>query len=76
VFCARFAGQFTFSNKILQLGKFYYIPTKVRLSEPACAYHQIYLARGRDHAGNHYADPTRSYPHLARYREQHGKAGH
>jgi len=26
--------------------------------------HQVYLARGRDRAGNIYADPTRSYPEL------------
>ena len=38
--------------------------------------HQVYLARGRDLAGNTYADPSQSYPHLARYREKHGKNGH
>lgn len=38
--------------------------------------HQIYLARGRDLAGNDYADPTRSYPELARFREQSGKKFH
>ena len=26
--------------------------------------HQVYLARGRDLGGNHYADPTRAYPEL------------
>ncbi len=26
--------------------------------------HQVYLARGRDLGGNHYADPTRSYPEV------------
>ncbi|MEK7411950.1 MAG: hypothetical protein AAB263_01390, partial [Planctomycetota bacterium] len=26
--------------------------------------HQIYLARGKDHAGNVYGDPTRSVEHL------------
>lgn len=40
------------------------------------SYHQIYLARGRDRAGNKYADPTKSYPELARYREKNGKNGH
>lgn len=39
-------------------------------------FHQIYLARGRDHAGNVYGDPTKSYPELARYRTKHGKNGH
>jgi len=40
--------------------------------------HQAYLARGRDHAGNHYADATRSYPevlarrgNLSRYKNSH-----
>jgi hypothetical protein len=40
------------------------------------AYHQIYLARGKDRAGNEYADPTRAYPELARYRETSGNNGH
>ncbi|HWB53163.1 MAG TPA: phytanoyl-CoA dioxygenase family protein [Tepidisphaeraceae bacterium] len=53
-----------------------YIPTNVKLSEKASQYHQFYLARGKDRAGNTYADPTKSYPHLARYRETHGKNGH
>lgn len=39
-------------------------------------YHQIYLARGRDLAGNHYADPSKTYPELARYRLQSGKKFH
>jgi hypothetical protein len=46
-----------------------YISTRVRLGERAKQYHQIYLARGRDHANNPYADPTKSYPEKARYRE-------
>jgi len=53
-----------------------YMPTHVKLSDAARGFHQVYLARGRDHAGNEYADPTKSYPHLAHYREQHGKSGH
>jgi chlorinating enzyme len=53
-----------------------YMPTTVKLSETVTGWHNIYLARGRDHAGNKYADPTRSYPELARYREKHGKSGH
>jgi ectoine hydroxylase-related dioxygenase (phytanoyl-CoA dioxygenase family) len=53
-----------------------YMPTSVKLSEAAHAHHNIYLARGRDRAGNQYADPTQSYPQIARYREQHGKSGH
>jgi hypothetical protein len=55
-----------------------YMSTRVKLNTDYCGeWHQIYLARGRDHAGNPYADPTRSYPQLARYRETSGpKGGH
>ena len=55
-----------------------FMSTRVKLNEEFCgAFHQIYLARGRDHAGNRYADPTKSYPQLARYRETNGpKGGH
>jgi ectoine hydroxylase-related dioxygenase (phytanoyl-CoA dioxygenase family) len=52
-----------------------YMPTTVKLSEPSYAVHNIYLARGKDHAGNRYADPTRSYDELARYRRRRGN-GH
>jgi hypothetical protein len=53
-----------------------YMPTTVKMSQENWGWHQIYLARGRDRAGNVYADSTRSYPHLARYRESHGQNGH
>jgi hypothetical protein len=54
-----------------------YIPTTVKFDhENHGAYHQIYLARGRDHAGNMYADPGVSYEHLAAYRENSGKKFH
>lgn len=54
-----------------------YISTRVRENREAVqSYHQLYLARGRDHAGNHYADPTKAYPELARFRAKHGKNGH
>jgi ectoine hydroxylase-related dioxygenase (phytanoyl-CoA dioxygenase family) len=39
-------------------------------------WHQVYLARGKDRAGNVYADPAKSYDHMARYREESGKRGH
>jgi chlorinating enzyme len=53
-----------------------YMSTRVKLNTDFCGeWHQIYLARGRDHAGNRYADPTRSYAHLARYRETSGPRG-
>lgn len=54
-----------------------FISTRTRFNAAAqSAWHQIYLARGQDRAGNVYADPTQAYPHLARYRETHGKRGH
>ena len=36
---------------------------RVKLNEDFCgAYHQIYLARGQDHANNRYADQTKTIP--------------
>jgi hypothetical protein len=32
--------------------------------------HQVYLARGRDRAGNTYADPTRAYPEVMKSRSE------
>jgi Phytanoyl-CoA dioxygenase (PhyH) len=52
-----------------------YMPTTVKLDEAALSWHNIYLARGRDRAGNQYADPTKSYDELARYRRRTAK-GH
>ena len=54
-----------------------YMPTYARFDKEGLGMmHQIYLARGRDRAGNTYADPSRSYPQLARYREQSGRKLH
>jgi hypothetical protein len=53
-----------------------YMPTTVKLSDSCDNYHNVYLARGQDRAGNKYGDPAKAYPHLARYRETHGKNGH
>ena len=56
-----------------------YISTRVKFSRENNDYfkhHQIYLARGRDYAGNEYGDPTRTYEEAAKYREQHVKHGH
>ena len=54
-----------------------YMPAHVKFNEGRLgALHQVYLARGQDRAGNTYADPTRAYPQLARYREQSGKKLH
>jgi len=51
-----------------------YMPASVKFaSDP---HHQIYLARGRDLAGNEYADPNRAYPELVSYREVHKRGGH
>ena len=53
-----------------------YMSTAVKLDEDFCGpWHNIYLARGRDRAGNKYADPGKSYPQLARYRETSGPRG-
>ena len=52
-----------------------YMPTSVKLDESALAWHNIYLARGRDLAGNRYGDPTKSYEDLARFRRRTAK-GH
>jgi hypothetical protein len=51
-----------------------YIPTHVRVRPDDD--HQIYLARGRDRAGNRYADPDKAYPDLARRRRGLGRSGH
>jgi ectoine hydroxylase-related dioxygenase (phytanoyl-CoA dioxygenase family) len=53
-----------------------YISTQTKFNAEKYPYHQIYLARGQDRAGNVYADPTRTYHELSRYRVQHGKTGH
>lgn len=54
-----------------------YTSTRTRFNhEKVGAWHQIYLARGRDHAGNRYADPTKSHDDFLRARTQHGKTGH
>ena len=53
-----------------------YISTRSKLNEKDFPWHQIYLARGKDHAGNSYADPTKAYHEKARFRAAHGKNGH
>lgn len=57
-----------------------YIPTTVKFRNDHVnhtgAVHQIYLARGRDHAGNSYADSSSAYPELARFRQQSGRKFH
>jgi len=54
-----------------------YMSTRTKMSPGySDKWHQIYLARGRDLGGNKYADPTKSYIEMARYREDSGKRGH
>jgi hypothetical protein len=54
-----------------------YVSTRVRdLLPEAGRWHHLYLARGRDHAGNAYADPGRAYPERARFRAAHSRNGH
>lgn len=53
-----------------------YISTRTKFNSEKYPYHQIYLARGKDHAGNQYADPEKSYEEITRFRAEHGKTGH
>ncbi len=54
-----------------------FISTRTRFNyEKHGEFHNIYLARGRDHAGNVYADPTKSYSEIAESRVKYGKTGH
>jgi len=53
-----------------------YISTRVRFNREKYPWHQIYLARGCDHAGNTYADPTRRYEELMQLRLNQGKKVH
>lgn len=39
-------------------------------------FHNIYLARGRDLAGNHYSDPAKVYAEKMRFRSKHGRNSH
>lgn len=52
-----------------------YMPSSVKMSEAGYATHNIYLARGKDLAGNRYGDPAKSYEELAKYRRGKGN-GH
>ena len=54
-----------------------YISTRTRIAQEKIGHFQkIFLARGRDYAGNEYGDPTVSYLELARTRTRHMKTGH
>jgi ectoine hydroxylase-related dioxygenase (phytanoyl-CoA dioxygenase family) len=47
-----------------------YVGTRTRFDREHHPWHQMYLARGTDQAGNDYGDPTRSYPDLVARRKQ------
>ena len=56
-----------------------YISTRTRFNHETWGQaHAIYLARGKDHAGNQYADPTRAYPEIMenRYKRLNRKTDH
>jgi ectoine hydroxylase-related dioxygenase (phytanoyl-CoA dioxygenase family) len=53
-----------------------FMSSRLKLTETARAYHQIYLARGRDLAGQAYADPTQPATELLARRKAMGKKGH
>ena len=54
-----------------------FISTRTKFdTEKHGQYHQMYLAHGRDYAGNVYADASRDYPDKVHYRIRHGKQGH
>lgn len=54
-----------------------YVPSYVKVTpRPGNPVHHLYLARGKDLAGNVYGDPTKAYEELARYREKSGYRGH
>jgi hypothetical protein len=47
-----------------------YVSTRSKFTVEAPHKHHLYLARGRDHAGNFYGDPNKVYEELRRYRER------
>jgi hypothetical protein len=53
-----------------------YISTRCRFNSAKYPWHQVYLARGRDHAGNTYGDPTQTYHELMAARVNGGKKLH
>lgn len=53
-----------------------YMSTAVKFNSDVGAYHQIYLARGRDVAGNMYGDPSKPRPDLVAARVGRIRKGH
>ena len=53
-----------------------FMGTHMKLNPEVDHYHHIYLARGKDKAGNSYGDTTKTYPEKAHYREVNRKKMH
>jgi hypothetical protein len=53
-----------------------YVPTHVKLLPDGYKYLHLYLARGKDKAGNRYGDPSKTYESLARFRENSSRKVH
>lgn len=53
-----------------------YMPSSVKVAPEQYQWHTVYLARGKDLAGNKYSNPSKPLPELAKYREVHKKKDH
>ncbi|MDX2227813.1 MAG: phytanoyl-CoA dioxygenase family protein [Verrucomicrobiae bacterium] len=53
-----------------------YMSTAVKFNQENFSQHKIYLARGRDLAGNSYGDPTKLEMDLAYFRSKNNRGGH
>ncbi len=53
-----------------------YMSAACKFSNEEYSNHNIYLARGRNLAGNTLGDPAKEYGEIARYREKHSRGGH
>jgi hypothetical protein len=53
-----------------------YTSAAVRMNDNRLNHHHLYLARGRDRAGNTYGDPTKAYPEKMAARSGYIKKGH
>jgi hypothetical protein len=53
-----------------------HISTRVKSDSEKYPRHPVYLARGRDHAGNTCADPAKSHAELMKFRLARGQSVH
>jgi len=53
-----------------------FISTRTKFDQERGFYHQIYLARGSDHAANTYGDPSVARPDLIAARDGRIRRGH